>query len=244
MIRTSKAPFPFPLPWDKDVTFMIRPGDLMDRGELESVLADLSASPVYDFQLAAAFEEGVRVLLAEAPEDAERLLEIAAADEALELEEKLAPEEAAALSDAREAVRKAWPAYRHLLAQAARRNELLPTIAFQKFVTGWQGNDMPDFRKGIDGLLSLDVMGDIAPIAIRAVGFRAYQALYAASSAKNFVPPSPSDESPAPSESDKPAKAGSSTKRSGNKTRSSRSRAASSQSSTSGSTAGDTATQG
>jgi len=110
---------------------------------------------------------------------------------------------------------------------------------------------LPEFRKSIDGLLSIDVLGEFAPIVVRAVGFRAYQSLYATGSEKNSAPPSQSDESQAPTASDTPAKAGSSPRpkragkgRSGRTTRSSTSRNASSRSSTSGSTADDTAAQG
>jgi len=249
MIRTSKEPFPFALPWNEDVVFMIRPGDMIDRGKVEAALAEQAAEAVFDFQLAATFEEAVNELLSDNPDEAGQLLAIAAAEAALEPGEKLPANEAAALSEAREAVRGSWPAYRALMAQAARRNELLPTVAFQRFVTGWQGEDLPEFRKGIDGLLTLGVMSQFPPIVIRAVGFRAYQALYATGEVKNSAPPSPSDESQAPTASDTSAKASSSRpartvkKKPGKAIRSSRSPRRSSPSLTSGSTADGIAPQ-
>lgn len=243
MIRTSKRPFPFPLPWDHDQVFMIRAGDVIERGEVEAELAEHGASGVFGFQLREAFEQGVVALLGEA-ESAAPLLEVAAAEaEGLDL----SAEDRAALDAAREAVRKAWPAYRNLLRQDALRRELCPTIAFQRFVTGWQGEGLPPFVKGPDGLPPLDLIASLNPMAVRMVGMACYQALYAAGEEGNSAPPLPSDKSLAPSQSDKPAKDGSSRQRStvsqkssGTRTRSSSSRKGSSSRSTSGSAAAGT----
>jgi len=248
MIRTSKAPFAFPLPWNKDVVFTIRAGDVIERGDLEAALAEEGAAPVFDFQLQAAFADGLKHLLADAPDEAEQLIELVTAEAALEADEQLPADEAAALAEARDAVRKAWTPYKLLLAQAARRSELLPMLSFQRFVTAWAGEGLPVARKGIDGLLKIDMLSEFAPIVLLAVGKEAYRALYASGAEKNFAPPSQSDESQARIASDTPAKAGSSPRpkkaargRSGQTTHSSRSRKGSSPSSTSGSTAAGTA---
>jgi hypothetical protein len=233
MIRLSKAPVPFPLPWAPDVHFHIRPGNIIERGELEADLAEHRAGRVFDFQMQEAFEDGVRTLLAGDDEAATRLIEAYAAEDQ---GEDLSAEDRAGLEMARDALRSSWPAYRTLLAQAARRNELIPTFAFQRFVTGWEGDGLPQYRKGVDGKVDLEVMAKVEPIAVRIVGLRAYQMLYAAGDEGNSERPSPSVESPPHSESDTPKKVGSSAKRSGKRTRSSRSARRSSPSSTSGST--------
>lgn len=234
MIRLSKAPIAFPLPWGADANFMIRPGNIIERGELEADLAEHRAGRVFDFQLMEAFEEGLKALL-EADEDAVAKIREAAIAEADGQE--VAAEDRAGLEMAREALRTAWPAYRTLLAQAARRNELIPTFAFQRFVTGWEGDGLPEYRQSADGMVDLDLMAELEPVIVRIVGLRAYQMLYAAGEEKNSEPLSPSVESLPPSKSDAQRKAGSSAKRSGRKTRSSPSRRRSSRSSTSGSTA-------
>lgn len=238
MIRLSKAPVAFPLPWTDNVHFLIRPGNIIERGELEADLAEHRAGRVFDFQLTEAFDEGLKALLSD-DEDGQAKIREAAVAEADGQE--LSAEDRAGLEMAREAIRKAWPAYGTLLAQAARRNELIPTFAFQRFVTGWEGEGLPEFRKGPDGLVDLDLMSTIEPVIVRIVGLRCYQMLYAADAEKNSERPSQSVESPPPSKSDAPRKAGTSASRSGRKTRSSRSARRSSRSSTSGSTAGASA---
>lgn len=243
MIRTSKKPFPFPLPWNKDQIFMIRAGDVIERGEVEAELAEHGAGTVYSFQLNEAFSAGVVALLGSA-EEATPILDALAAEAD---GQELSPEDRAALDAAREAVRKAWPAYRALLRQDALRSQLSPTIAFQRFVTGWQGEGLPAFAKGPDGLPSLELLAALDPMTVRVVGMNCYRLLFTGGQEGNSAPPLLSDKSPAPSKSDKPVKGGSfrrrstaSQKSSGTKTRSLSSRKASSPRSTSGSAAAGT----
>lgn len=238
MIRTSKKPFPFPLPWNKDHVFMIRAGDVIERGEVEAELAEHGAGSVYSFQLNEAFTAGVVALLGDA-ESAEPILNALAAETD---SQELSAEDRAGLDASREAVRKAWPAYRALLRQDALRSQLSPTIAFQRFVTGWEGEGLPAFRKGPDGLPPLELLAELDPMTVRVVGMNCYRLLFTGGEEGNSAPPLQSDKSQAPSQSDKPARAGSSRPRStasqkssGVKIRSSSSRKASSPQSTSGS---------
>lgn len=231
MIRLNKASVAFPIPWASDVHFMLRAGDVIERGELEADLAEHRAGRVFDFQLTEAFESGCDALLDGRPEDMERIREAVAAEQD---GETLSKEDAAGLALAREAVQSSWPPYRTLTAQAARRNELVPTLAFQRFCTGWAGEGLPDFEKSPDGLVSLEVMGRIEPVLLRMAGMRAYQMLYSTGEEKNSEPPLQSDKSPRPSTSDKSKKVGKSAKTTGRKTRSSTSARGSSRSSTSG----------
>lgn len=243
MIRTSKQAFPWTLPWGgtTDTVVMLRAGDVIERGDFEGDLAGQRAGRVFDFELTQAFDGGLAALLHDAPADLERMREIIATAEG---GDELPADEKALLDAARETVAEHWPPFRALIAQAARRNELTPTLAFQRFVTGWEGvdldgNPLPPFRTGMDGRVSIDLMGDIPPLMIRLAGMRAYQLLWATGDEKNLERPSPSDENRSPSTSDTPKKGGSSGKTTGRKTPSRRSPRKSSRSSTSGLPAND-----
>src|SRR4051812_20043043 len=113
MIRTSKAPVSFPVPWNKAQVLYFRPGDIWERGEFEADMTGLHrAGQVYAFQLREAFEAGVVALLKGSPEDASQIVEWSQAEES-----DLSPDEAASLAVAREAVAEHWPAYRALQVQ-------------------------------------------------------------------------------------------------------------------------------
>lgn len=224
MITTTTAPTAWPLPWNKDVVFMIRAGDVIERDMFEADLADLGADRVHDFQLTEAFLAGVEVLLDGHPEDIARIREAMAATDALADGEELPADERALLEGARQAVQKAWPPYQTLLSQSSRRAKLIPTLAFRRFVTGWQGPDMPAFEKDIEGNVSLAAMKAIAPIVMRIAGQRAYALLWATGELGNSAPLLRSDKSRQRSKGT-PRKAGSSVKRSGVKTPSRPSRA-------------------
>ncbi len=220
MIRTTKAPVAFPVPWGEgNAHFMLRAGDVIERGVVEAELAEFGAGRVFDFQLEECFAEGIAVLLADSPDDVERIREVSAA--AAEDETSLAAEDKALLDGAREAVRAHWAPFRSLMAQAALRNELVPTLAFRRFCSGWEGKNLPAFTRSVDGMVSLDVMGEVPPVLIRIAGLRAYQMLWASASAGNSAPLLQSGKSLRPSNSDASKKAGTSGAKSGRKTRSS-----------------------
>lgn len=221
MIRTTTAPRPWPLPWgDGKTHFMLRAGDVIERGEFEAGLAEMDAGQVWDWQLEEVFHQGVMALLPDNPEEVERIREISTA---INCGEKVSREDQALIDSAKEAVRRAWPAYRSLLAQAARRNELIPTLAFQWFVSGWEGPNLPEHRTGIDGRLDISVMKAITPMVVRLAGTAAYQLLYATNAEDFFARPLPPAKSPKPSTKRASRKGGSSAARSGRKTPSSRS---------------------
>ncbi len=227
MVSTTTKPSAWPLPWNKDVKFSIRAGDVIERDMFEAELAGLDADRVYDFQLTEAFLAGVEVLLDGHPEDIARIREAVAATDALAENEQLPASERALLEGARQAVKTAWPPYRTLLAQADRRNKLLSTLAFRNFVTGWEGKDLPAYEKDIEGKVTLAAMKAIPPPILRIVGQRAYVLLWATGELGNFEPLLQSDKSRQRSKGTR-KKAGSSVRRSGAKTPSSPSRAKSS----------------
>jgi len=237
MIRTNKAPFPWPVPWgDGQAVFWLRAGDVIERSEFEAELAEYRAPRVFDFQLSEALMSGVAELLKDTPDDIERIREISAA---VETGDEVSAADRALLSAVQETVAQHWPAYRSLIGQAARRNELIPTLAFRRFCTSWEGKDLPSYQKGPDGLLTLASMNDVEPLLIRLAGMRAYQALYATDDAGNSALLSPPGANQQRLKPGPRKKAGSSAKRSGVKTRSRTSRKASLASSTSGSPVAD-----
>lgn len=198
-IRTTTTAAAWPVPGFPDTHFMLRAGDVIERGELEAELTEFGAGRVYDFQLKEAFEAAVAALLKDTPDDVERIREISAM---VEEGAEVSPEDRALLDAAIAVVQTAWPAYRALTKQAARRSELIPTLAFQRFCTGWEGKDLPDVRKGMDGLVTLDVMQELPPYLLRAAGMRAYQLLWVVGSVGNSARPLQSDKSQQRSTSD------------------------------------------
>lgn len=235
MIRTTKAPVAWPVPWaDGQAHFMLRAGDVIERGEFEADLSELGAGRVFDFQLEEAFLSGVEALLAGDTDAIGRIRDISAA---MASEDTITPDDQALMDGTRELVKQHWPAYAILMKQVSRRGELIPTLAFQRFCTGWEGEGFPEYRKGIDQLVTLECIGEVPPILVRLAGMRAYQMLWATGQEKNFEAPLPPVKSPRPSKSGTREKGGSSRARSGRKTPSSSSRRGASPSSTSGSTA-------
>ncbi len=228
MVVTSTAPKPWSPPWDPKTAFMVRAADVLERGEFEAELASFGAGRIFPFQIEQAFMEGVEALLADHPADIERIREVQAAFEALEPGQKLPAEEQGLIEGAREAVRAHWPAFRALIAQEAKRQEIMPTLAFRRFCTGWEGGNidgspLPEYRAGIDRLILLDTMKAVDPILIRLVGLHAHNLMWATGDAKNSAAPLPSDKSQAPSE-DTSRKGGSSAGNTGRRTPSSKPR--------------------
>src|SRR4051812_34392056 len=110
MIRTSKKPVAWPVPWNKEQQIFFRPGDVIERGEFESDLsADYGAGRVFSFQLSEAFAEGLRAIMHDSPDDAEQLI---AWERQASAGDKLEAEEAAAVEVARQTVTEHWAAYR------------------------------------------------------------------------------------------------------------------------------------
>jgi hypothetical protein len=220
--------------------FLFRAGTVVERAGLEAELAgEHRAGRVFDFELSAAFEEGVKALLSDNQDGANQLVEWARAEAALVGNEKLPDEEAASLAGAREALAEHWPPYKALLGRLERRKALAPVVAFRRFCVGWEGNDLPPFTKAIDGTVTLDAMGALDALTVQAGGFFAYQLLYGGGVEKNASAlPGQRDSAQETSPSGATGKAGSSATKSGSKTRSSRSSPKSSPSLTSGASAG------
>ncbi|MEA3033152.1 MAG: hypothetical protein QOH86_1168 [Sphingomonadales bacterium] len=228
MIRTSKAPVAWPVPWREGVKYFFRAGDVIERSEFEAELAgEHRADVVYPFEFAAAFADGVNALLADSPGMAAELIALAQAEAALAPGEKMPAEETADLEAARDLVTQHWPAYRQLVAQDVRRQKVAPTIAFRRYCTGWEGKDMPDFANGADGMVALDALAKLSGLDLKAGGAFAFQLQYGRGKdlEKNSVRPSSPAEGRKTSRSPRPKAGGTSRARGGSKTRSSPRRA-------------------
>ncbi|MCZ4340575.1 hypothetical protein O4H52_03080 [Sphingomonadaceae bacterium G21617-S1] len=198
MIPTSKAPIRYiPEIFDQADTsapvFLIRPGDPIERAQLEAELAgECRAGLVFDAELQRAFTEGVTVLMS-GDDGLEELLALAAAEAGLGDGEKLPATDRQILARARDVLEEHWPEYGLLVAQQKRRRQMLPLFAFRRFVVGWDNIDeaLP-FAAGLDRLVTLDATGSI-PDGLRTLaGFHAYKILRAGTQLKNSAPPSKS----------------------------------------------------
>jgi hypothetical protein len=200
MIRASKEPVAWPVPWNLKQTFFFRAGDVIERAELEGDLdGEHRSRAVYPFELQAAFEEGITALLgADSPDGAE-FIALSASEAA---GETIAPAQAAQLEAVRETLIGQWPPYKALKAREARRLNIVPVQAFIRYCTGWQGEGLPEFKKGRDGMVSLTLLSDIPDLVLRAGGAFAYSLQYASGETKNSGAPLPSDKGPPTSTSD------------------------------------------
>lgn len=187
-IKTGKAP-----------AFGWRVPTVTERELFEGEMAVYNALAVYPWDIAAAFRTGLEALLPEQPEDVERLdairekqlkIETATDDEKKKLD-PLSAAEAAELAEATAALMRYWPGYRELVGQAARREAIMPIVAFRRFVTGWEGVAKdPHLRRGLDGLITEDSIADIDSMLIRGCGAAIYRAMYQGGLEKNSEPPS------------------------------------------------------
>jgi len=193
MIAVTKE-VPFTPSWHEGTenapVYLLRVGTVAERAALEAELAgDYRCGSVYNFDLVAAFIEGVNHLLADNP-GREELVTLAEGERS---GETLAPADKARLITAREIVAEHWPPYAVLAARHERRSAIAPLVTFRRFCIGWQ-NVEGAFEKGLDGLVTLAAMADLPDLDIRAAGSHAYALLYAGSQAGNLPAPSKSDD--------------------------------------------------
>lgn len=208
MIYITTDAQPYTPPWYRKGSgplFLIRAGDVGERELFEAELAgEYDAGRVLDMDLEAAFEEGIETLLADAPQQLEGLRALLAAerdirdhnqqvltealgkpvaDQAAFIKEQcrqLPPGERQGLEEARRLMHQHWPDYRALVARQARRQSLLPLVAFRRFCAGWERLKQP-FEAGPDGMPTLAAIRGIPQNDMKAAGLEAYRRLYAAS---------------------------------------------------------------
>lgn len=210
--------------WRKDEpdapVYLVRAGGVIERDALEAELSGSFRAPKAHLpEIRQARREGVLDLLADDPE-LDRVIELldreAAVDDG---EEKLSKDDERLLGEIHAILAEHWPDYRDIMGQIARRQELLPTLAFRRFVVGWENVAVP-FARDRQGMVSDASQRALDPLEMKVAGLRAYQLLYPETDAeKNSAPPSSSDAGPTISTSGDASTAdGKSTAKSGRRT--------------------------
>jgi hypothetical protein len=171
---------------DPAPVFFLRAASILDRDAFEAELEGrYRAGMVPGFLMLDAAIAGVRALVD--GDDAEALIELIRAEYG---GEKLPPEEQVKVKAATEILAAYWPDYAAGVEQEARRNAVLPTLAFLRWVDGWEnltgkdGEEIDYARSPRDGIAD-DLLRRIDPSTLRAAGLRAYAVQYGRTEAKN-----------------------------------------------------------
>ena len=208
---SAAAAVPFTPTWSSgkhvSPTFLLRAGSVIERGQMEAeVTGQHAAGPVYAFELKAAMRDGAAVLFEGEPE-LDQVLSLIDAEPAdvIGADKQL-------LSGAEKALAEHWPPYRDLLAQAARRGEILPIVALRRFCVGVDGGMGADggtitFVRAPDGQMAEATLAKLHPLDLATAGVRAYSLQYGRDPG-NSQPASQSDEAPATSNTDAPSPTG------------------------------------
>lgn len=218
MILTSTAEaVRFTPPWlekaDQPPVYLFRAGSVRERGQLEAELAGPHrAGRVWGIELNSAIREGVLKLLANDPA-LDQVLGLIDEDDPA----KLSEEGRQLIAEVRNVLAEHWQPYRDLVAQLARRQELVPIEAMRRFLVGFEHVDAT-YARGVDGLVSEATLAAIDPLEMLAAGNFAYSLLYGGGQERNFPQPSASESDQKTSSSAKPRAAGSSARKSGRKT--------------------------
>jgi len=169
-------------------TFTLRMGTILERDALDAELEGrFRAAQVPGFVLLEAAVAGVRHLLdADDAGAIEGLLRAAHAPDA----EPLGPEELAQVREVEAILTEGWPEYAALVAQNTRHDRIAPTLAFQRWCSGWAHVTGIDggpvvFERNARGEIPDAVLRRLPPIMIRAAGFRALNLQYGAGELKN-----------------------------------------------------------
>lgn len=230
MIGTkSGATIPFTPPWLREApdapVFDLRVGSLAERDLFEARLdGEFDAAPVYDFHLRAAAIAGANAL---GGDDAGELVGLINAG--FDDDEPLDDGQRATLVELQSLLHQHWPEYRELRQRAARRQRIMPTLAFMTWCSGWRNvtgvDGQPvEFARGAGGVIDEDAVRRIPDIILAVTGAQCVAMQYGRGEEKNFSPPSGSGGTPGSSDSDEhSATDGSSAASTGQKTRQSRS---------------------
>jgi hypothetical protein len=202
--------------------FLIRPGSVVERAQLEAVLSapPYNAGRVMPWDLADAASDAARALLL--GDDLGQVLDALAAMKASFGLAELPLEQRQLLIGIDESLTAHWPEYAALRQQESRRDELMPLLACQRFLVGWENVEAP-FTRGKDGRVSEDSLRALGAFLPRLIGHECYRLLYAEDQRPLSPPPSKSGPgpviSPAGGVPRLAAKAGSSRGNSGKKIR-------------------------
>ncbi len=168
--------------------FKIRMATLMERGAFDAELEGRhQAAPVPAFVMLDTAIAGVHALAGDEAGELEDLLRGFHGDgERAEITDH----ERGQIAEIEAILSKSWPAYRQLVEQNARYRNLMPILAFQRFITNWENvtgiDDKPvAFERDKTGTIPDTVLRRIHPMLIYAAGNRAYNFQYAAGEEKN-----------------------------------------------------------
>ena len=169
--------------------FRIRMASLMERGEFDAELEGRhQASPVPAFVMLDTAIAGIHALCE--GDDAAELEELLRGFHGDSDRSEISTRERAQIAEIEGILAKSWPAYRQLVEQNARYRNLMPLLAFQRFVddfenvTGTDGKPVA-FERDKAGNIPDAVLRRIHPALIYAAGNRAYNFQYAAGEEKN-----------------------------------------------------------
>lgn len=174
--------------------FHLRPGTVLERDEFEGDLEGRhNAGGVALYVIREIAREGITAL-ADSPDDAETMIALVEQDHDLQTKKDGAePMDAKAKAQLREVfdiLQKHWPDYRDAVAQNARHNNLLPTLAFMRWCDGWENltdadGEPVEYSRNARGEIPDDVLRRIPALMLRAAGLEAYQVQYGRGQAKN-----------------------------------------------------------
>lgn len=197
IITKTGATIAFTPQWLRDnpdpPVFHLRVGALSERDLFEATLdGEYDAAPVYDFILRAAALAGTVAL---GGDDAAALTDLVSADFGDDGE--ISPVDRATLDGLYEILLDHWPDYRSLRKQAARRQKLMPTLAFVTWCTGWENvtdsrGVSVEFAVGATGKPSDECLRRIPDLMLAIAGSEALAMQYGRGEEKNSAPPSPS----------------------------------------------------
>lgn len=184
---------------DARPVYYLRPATVLDRDEFEAELSGrYRAGQVAPHQYRDIAIDGIRALVQ--GEDADKLVELvqsvhSARQDALAAgrmpdDAALSPAERAEMKAVEDILTKHWPDYQAAVEQEAKRNQVLPTLAFMRWCDGWKnvtGEDGKpvDYERDPLGEIPEDVLRRLPRIAMRAAGLEAYYLQYGRGEAKN-----------------------------------------------------------
>lgn len=222
----TAAAVPFKPVWRKDAsltpTFMLRAGSILERGAMEAELTgEHRAGIVYVFEERDVLTQGANACLAESPH-LSRVLQLIQISGDEKEEAVLSDDDKELLDETRKGLAEVWKPYRDLRAQAARRNELMPIVALQRFCVDIRGEAIT-FSREPDGRIADATFAGLASFDIMLAGREAYSMQYGRGDQGKSQPGSPSAEGQTSTGSDETTDtvAGSSKASRGRKTRSS-----------------------
>ncbi len=173
---------------DTRPAFRLRMASLMERAAFDAELEGRhQAAPVPAFVMLDTAIAGVHALAGEDADELEQLLRSVNSEAG---PAEISEAEQTQIAEIQTILAKSWPPYRQLVEQNARYRNLMPILAFQRFVDGWENLDGTDgktveYERDKAGNIPDAVLRRIHPALIYAAGNRAHNFQYAVGEEKN-----------------------------------------------------------